>query len=176
MSISAITKLNAKAGRKWENHGEAKRTWEMLNTFVFSKTFEKVLFDKLGVKKSVKKREIRIFSDASGQSNGYVHTYADAQKAATMMLYVTESVDPRYDYGTCLHTMTQFKNRKMMKLSAVGRLGRCDGESECELKFRYLPNTGYAFEVSAESWHSAPNSYIKHWKEHPRNSILVNWY
>ena len=25
-------------------------------------------------------------------------------------------------------------------------------------------------------WHSAPNSYIKHWKQYPRNSVLVNWY
>jgi len=177
MDIGAILKRNGKAGKKWKEHEEARATWQLLNDVVFSKTFEEALFEKLGVKSSkVKRREIRIFSDDSGQSNGRVHTDMDAMKVATMMLYVTDRTDPMWDYGTCLHTTDQWKKRKKMKLSEGGRPGRGDGESPCEVKFRYLPNTGYAFRVSRDSWHSAPNSNIKHWKGIPRNSILVNWY
>jgi len=177
MDIGAILKRNGKAGKKWREHEEARATWQLLNDVVFSKTFEEALFEKLGVKSSkVKRREIRIFSDDSGQSNGRVHTDMDAMKVATMMLYVTDRTDPMWDYGTCLHTTDQWKKRKKMKLSEGGRPGRGDGESPCEVKFRYLPNTGYAFRVSRDSWHSAPNSNIKHWKGIPRNSILVNWY
>jgi len=177
MDIGAILKRNGKAGKKWREHEEARATWQLLNDVVFSKTFEEALFEKLGVKSSkVKRREIRIFSDDSGQSNGRVHTDMDAMKVATMMLYVTDRTDPMWDYGTCLHTTDQWKKRKKMKLSEGGRPGRGDGESPCEVKFRYLPNTGYAFRVSRDSWHSAPNSNIKHWKWIPRNIILVNWY
>ena len=177
MDIGAILKRNGKAGKKWKEHEEARATWQLLNDVVFSKTFEEALFEKLGVKSSkVKRREIRIFSDDSGQSNGRVHTDMDAMKVATMMLYVTDRTGPMWDYGTCLHTTDQWKRRKKMKLSEGGRPGRGDGESPCEFKFRYLPNTGYAFRVSRDSWHSAPNSNIKHWRGIPRNSILVNWY
>lgn len=177
MDIGAILKRNGKAGKKWKEHEEARATWQLLNDVVFSKTFEEALFEKLGVKSSkVKRREIRIFSDDSGQSNGRVHTDMDAMKVATMMLYVTDRTGPMWDYGTCLHTTDQWKRRKKMKLSEGGRPGRGDGESPCEIKFRYLPNTGYAFRVSRDSWHSAPNSNIKHWRGIPRNSILVNWY
>ena len=98
----------------------------------------------------------------------------DAKKIATMMFYVTDSTDPQFDYGTCLHTTAQYKKRKIMKKG--GRAGIKDGESECYYKFRYLPNTGYGFRVGTDSWHSAPNSYIKHWKQYPRNTFLVNWY
>jgi photosystem II stability/assembly factor-like uncharacterized protein len=177
MDIGALLKRNGKAGKKWKEHEEARATWQLLNDVVFSKTFEEALFEKLGVKSSkVKRREIRIFSDDSGQSNGRVHTDMDAMKVATMMLYVTDRTGPMWDYGTCLHTTNQWKRRKKMKLSEGGRPGRGDGESPCEFKFRYLPNTGYAFRVSRDSWHSAPNSNIKHWRGIPRNSILVNWY
>jgi len=177
MDIGAILKPKGKAGKKWMEHQEARATWELLNGVVFSKEFEEALFDKLGVKGSkIKRREIRVFSDGDGQSNGRVHTDMDAMKVATMMLYVTERTEPMWDYGTCLHTTAQWKKRKKMKLREGGRVGRGDGESECASKFRYLPNTGYAFRVSRDSWHSAPNSRIKHWKGIPRNSILVNWY
>ena len=79
-----------------------------------------------------------------------------------------------FDYGTCLHTHDQFRKRKVSK--KISRAGQKDGEGVCEVKFKYLPNTGYAFKVGPASWHSAPNSKIKHWNQYPRNSILVNWY
>lgn len=153
----------------------AVNTWKTLKDIVFSKDFESALFSKLGVTRKVKKREIRVFSDKSGQSNGRVHTDQDAHKVATMMLYITDAVEPMFDYGTCLHTVDQYRKRKLMKKSQ-GRDGRKDGESVCAHKFRYLPNTGYAFKVGPDSWHSAPNSFIKHWPQYPRNSVLINWY
>lgn len=91
-----------------------------------------------------------------------------------MMFYITDAVEPMFDYGTCLHTADQYRRRQLMKKG--GRKGMKDGESVCQLKFRYLPNTGYAFKVGPSSWHSAPNSNIKHWRQYPRNSVLVNWY
>ena len=173
MDINAIIGSNPKSKRNWPDWADAVPTWKKLKTIVFSKDFEHALFTKLGVTRKIKRREIRIFSDKSGQSNGRVHTDQDASKAATMMIYVTDAVDPMFDYGTCLHTLDQYKKRKYLKRS---RPGTKDGESVCEYKFRYLPNTGYAFKVGPNSWHSAPNSFIRHWKQYPRNSILVNWY
>lgn len=173
MDIGAIIGTKAKAKRNWPQHGDAVNTWKKLRNVVFSADFERALFQKLGVTRKVGRREIRIFSDKSGQSNGRVHTDQDASKVATMMFYITDAVDPMFDYGTCLHTAEQYRKRKLLKRS---RPGAKDGESVCQFKFRYLPNTGYAFKVGPNSWHSAPNSFIKHWKQYPRNSVLVNWY
>jgi hypothetical protein len=48
----------------------AATTRKKLRNVVFSKDFEGALFKKLGVTRKIKRREIRIFSDKSGQSNG----------------------------------------------------------------------------------------------------------
>uniref|UniRef100_A0A7S0S8Y1 Uncharacterized protein n=1 Tax=Mantoniella antarctica TaxID=81844 RepID=A0A7S0S8Y1_9CHLO len=178
MDIGAIIgkgKQTVAAARNWPEHAEAVATWEQLRAVVFSAEFEKAMWKKLGVTKKVTKREIRIFSDKAGQSSGRVHTDQDARKVATMMLYITDAVEPMFDYGTCLHSVEQYRKRKLYK-TKEGQTGRKDGESVCQVKFRYLPNTGYAFKVGPSSWHSAPNSNIRHWNEYPRTSVLVNWY
>ena len=65
------------------------------------------------------------------------------------------------DYGTCLHSRAQFDART--PLPGNGTHGRrVDGEAECAVKFRFLPNSGYAFSVSGASYHSAPNSRTQH--------------
>ena len=49
-------------------------------------------------------------------------------------------------------------------------------QAECYFKFRFLPNSGYAFAVSPESYHSAPNSRTQHWVDRDRHTVMFNWY
>ncbi|KAK3259930.1 hypothetical protein CYMTET_31092 [Cymbomonas tetramitiformis] len=181
MTSTNIFKGTGGMAKKWDGYLAKKSIWQALSDAVFNPNFEAALFQKLGVTKKVKSREMRILSDKKGQSSGRVHTDMDARKVATMMLYTPPDHDSAqmWDYGTCLHTQDQFNKRKLIKESQGARKGprgSKDGESQCFYKFRYLPNSGYAFKVHDSSWHSAPNSRIRHWKGTARNSILLNWY
>ncbi|KAK3238660.1 hypothetical protein CYMTET_51339 [Cymbomonas tetramitiformis] len=178
-AMEHTTILKAKEKKKktlWPQISEAKPFWQNISDIVFSPQFEKALWKKLDVKPSIKRRELRILSDKNGWANGRIHTDTQATKIATMMFYITNSTAAVYDYGTCLHTFAQYKNRiiqeKGVERKGVGR----DGEGDCFYKFQFLPNSGYSFRVSKSSWHSAPNRFIKHHETIHRNTLLVNWY
>lgn len=67
-------KKTVKPSAIWPQRAKAVRTWKGLRDVLFSKDFESALWQKLGVTSRISRREIRIFSDKSGQSNGRVHT------------------------------------------------------------------------------------------------------
>ena len=172
--VSALEKLRGgptpRQMKNWDKWSKAKEAWQRLKDLVFGKEFERALFAKLQVRRPIKRREIRIFTDRSGFANGRVHTDRDAKKVATMQLYFPATKDIQYDYGTCLHTTSQYKAGKPIAGNAKEK------ESACAVKFKFMRNSGYSFRPGAASWHSAPNGNIKHWKEHHRYTILLNWY
>ena len=171
--VSALEKLGGKEPKalsNWESWPKAKDAWTRLRNVVFSPEFERALFAKLQVRKPVRRREIRVFTDRSGWSNGRVHSDRDAKKVATMQLYFPETKDIQYDYGTCLHTTSQYKSGKPIAGNAKEK------ESACNAKFKFIRNSGYSFRPGTNSWHSAPNGNIRHWKEYNRYTILINWY
>ena len=49
-------------------------------------------------------------------------------------------------------------------------------EADCEVKFRFLPNSVVAIKTSPTSYHSVPNSNIKHMPGLDRNILTVEWY
>ena len=92
-----------------------------------------------------------------------------------MQLYLARDTVTMWDYGTCFHNRGQYSRRVLLPEGQVHGRAR-DGEAECYYKFRYLPNAGYAFRVSGESYHSAPNSRSQPWSDRDRLSIMLNWY
>mmetsp|Transcript_23507 Transcript_23507/g.39387 ORF Transcript_23507/g.39387 Transcript_23507/m.39387 type:complete len:300 (+) Transcript_23507:134-1033(+) len=176
-SLSAFNILRQKKIPNWPGFQPAKKLYQKLVDIVFSSEFEKALWEKLKITKKSTRREFRILSDKHGFSNGRIHTDIQARKIATMMFYLPVTNASAFDYGTCLHTTDQWKNRRILKKGGVKREDTgLDGEGDCFYKFRFLPNTGYSFKVSHSSWHSAPNTVINHFDEHDRNTILLNWY
>eukprot|EP00238_Polyblepharides_amylifera_P002714 CAMPEP_0196580370 /NCGR_PEP_ID=MMETSP1081-20130531/28590_1 /TAXON_ID=36882 /ORGANISM="Pyramimonas amylifera, Strain CCMP720" /LENGTH=293 /DNA_ID=CAMNT_0041900221 /DNA_START=142 /DNA_END=1023 /DNA_ORIENTATION=- len=176
LSAFSLTQPRRKLDPKWERMAEAVKFWRGLGNIVFSREFESALWHKLGVSRKARRREFRILSDKQGFANGRIHTDTTANKIATMMFYLPITDVTALDYGTCLHTGKQWKTRQLTKGGVSRGSDGVDGENVCHTKFRFLPNTGFSFKVSPNSWHSAPNSRIRHYKEHPRNSILLNWY
>lgn len=176
-SLSAFSLTKANTWRGWQQFQRAKILYKHLISIFFSKEFEAALWKKLGIKEKVKRRELRILSDKHGFSNGRIHTDLQARKIATMMFYLPVTDVSAFDYGTCIHTTTQWKGRRIMKQHGVKRPDTgYDGEGDCYYKFRFLPNTGYSFKAGPASWHSAPNLFIKHYDEYDRNTLLLNWY
>lgn len=100
----------------------------------------------------------------------------DAGKVATMQIYLTADTVAIWDYGSCLHTAQQYQRRRPIPGGETRAQGQVDGEAECYFKFRYIPNSGYAFKVGPQSYHSAPNSRTQHFGDRNRNTILINWY
>jgi len=180
-TLSAFNIVKQKNHPTWPNFRGAKELYQKLMSIVFSKEFEAALWKKLQITKKAKRREFRILSDKHGYANGRIHTDLQARKIATMMFYLPVTDKTAFDYGTCIHTTEQWKKRNYLR-KANGQLGAkrgdtgYDGEGDCYYKFRFLPNTGYSFKAGPASWHSAPNTFIEHYDEYDRNTILLNWY
>ena len=49
-------------------------------------------------------------------------------------------------------------------------------EADCEVRFRFLPNSVVAIKASPKSYHSKPNSFGKHLAGLDRNILIVEWY
>lgn len=86
---------------------------------------------------------------------GYkISVHTDSFRKAITTQYYLPTDDSQIHLGTSLHT----------------------GEGEGHSKFKtleFLPNTGYAFPVSSESWHSVKKMDSA---DRPRNSLMVIYY
>lgn len=86
---------------------------------------------------------------------GYkISVHTDSLRKAITTQYYLPSDDSQIHLGTSLHA----------------------GEGEGYSKFKtldFLPNTGYAFPVSSESWHSVQKMISS---DRPRNSLMVIYY
>jgi hypothetical protein len=58
----------------------------------------------------------------------------------------------------------------------MGGSSEDEKEADCEVKFRFLPNSVVAIKTSPTSYHSVPNSNIKHMAGLDRNILTVEWY
>lgn len=171
---------NATLGN-WPKFVKAKKVWEKFETIVFSKKFEAALFEQLKVKLKPSKRQIHFLSDKHGYTDGTVQTTKGelGERIATMHFFIINNTVAEQDYGVCVHTEKQYKDRQVKKTSPRKVKGKEQdgvGEAACEKMFRFLPNSGVAIKTTPKSYHSTPNYLRKHHQNLDRNVIVVDWY
>lgn len=163
-SMEDFVKIPAsKASKAFPEYAKAKSVWQSVSKALYSKAFEKALWEKMGISKKWTFRDFRIQTDRQGFAIG---AHPDiSKKIATMMFYVPygtaeQQLQQALTYGTCLHTKAQYAARS-----------KVDGSATCATKFKYLPNAGYSFTVSKSSFHSATAGDFG-----LRRTIMLNWY
>jgi len=158
--VRELLRLSPEAKDVFRNFSATVEAWSEVSRALASDAFREALFRKLHVPEDViaRSQDFRMQADVGGFTLG---SHPDApQKIVTMMLYCPKSPSDADTLSTCLHTHAQHERFK--------RTNRVD---ECEVKFKFAPNTGYAFRVSSRSFHSVivPEGSF-------RRTLLVNWY
>jgi hypothetical protein len=93
----------------------------------------------------------RLFRDFAGYR---ISPHPDSSKKACTVQFYLPSTSSQADLGT------SFYSRKT------------DGSFVEEHKLPFLPNTGYGFNVTSDSWHGAKCDVLKE----PRNSLILTYY
>lgn len=158
--VRELLRLSSEAKDAFRNFSATVEAWSEVSRALSSDAFREALFRKLHVPEDViaRSQDFRMQTDVGGFKLG---SHPDApQKIVTMMLYFPKSPSDADTLGTCLHTRAQHE-----------RFERTNRVDECEVKFKFAPNTGYAFRVSPRSFHSVivPEDSF-------RRTLLVNWY
>jgi len=159
--MSAFDIIAMKPTSKWPTLASAQPIWSKLKEIVFSKEVADTLWERFNLTRVANFHDFRVQSDHSGYSIG-VHPDSP-KKILTLMFYVPLDANTVYDYGTCLHTSTQYQARDLKK----------NGEGVCMAKFLYASNTGYSFVVNDISYHSVNNVGRR---QGYRQTIMFNWY
>jgi len=160
--------------KEMQGVGKAQALWKRVEKMIFAKEFEETLFAKLGVKRVPHmKRTFQFLSDTAGYTkDSLVLSSNSAKKVVSLHVHLPSSPRAEMDYGMCLHTGDQYNNRKAPE--TIHTKGQ--EEADCELKFRFLPNSIVAVKTSAKTHHSTPNSFVRHHSTIDRNVLLINWY
>lgn len=158
--VRELMRLNSEAKDAFRNFSATVEAWSEVSRALSSDAFREALFEKLHVPDGLiaRSHDFRMQIDVGGFTLG---SHPDApQKIVTMMLYFPKSPSDADTLGTCLHTRAQHE-----------RFERTNRVDECEIKFKFAPNTGYAFRVSSRSFHSVSVP-----EDSFRRTLLVNWY
>ena len=158
--VRELMRLNSEAKDAFRNFSATVEAWSEVSRALSSDAFREALFEKLHVPDDLiaRSHDFRMQIDVGGFTLG---SHPDApQKIVTMMLYFPKSPSDADTLGTCLHTRAQHE-----------RFERTNRVDECEIKFKFAPNTGYAFRVSSRSFHSVAVP-----EDSFRRTLLVNWY
>mmetsp|Transcript_30474 Transcript_30474/g.58663 ORF Transcript_30474/g.58663 Transcript_30474/m.58663 type:complete len:363 (+) Transcript_30474:69-1157(+) len=163
MGVEDMRNLTANDEELWPEVALALPAWEALEQMMFSEKVEDMIWKKFDMKVKPVSRNLRIQTDLEGYALG-VHNDGHG-KIFTLMIYFPEE-DNRatLEYGTCLHTESQYQHRDRKKKN----------QAECFRKFPYSDNSGYAFAVNNISYHSVPCEVGPTWGM--RRTILANWY
>lgn len=87
---------------------------------------------------------VAAFSRSTSHSHTLTHaSLSQLSQMATMMWYLPVTDKTVWDYGTCLHSTSQWKSRAIKAGGKHRGSDGVDGEGDCYYKFRFLPNTGY---------------------------------
>lgn len=149
----------------------------MMHGSFFSESFERRLFQKLGLPyygRTAYERSSRIFHESYSEFtsiNGNIHS--DGIFLVTLQIYFPNESEGKDYYGTCFHDAVEAKTFYGER-ERHGHWMRVN-KSECTYKIPYEKNSGYAFATGKNSFHSAPDVCQNLCCPFNRQAIIFNW-
>jgi len=151
------------------------RGLRMMHESLFSESFEKKLFEKLGLNyygRNAYSRMARFFHESYLEftsQKGNIHS--DGIFLVTLQLYFPNEANSKDYLGTCFHDIDPSAPHELEVHGHIMRVNK----SECTYKNSYASNSGYAFAAGKSSFHSAPDICDGVCCPFHRQTVIYNW-